>query len=510
MCRDDDARRAGRDARRPASASIAASQGTLERTGATIGSDWVHDTLGVDGTGVGVAIIDSGVTSLARRPRRRTASCSSSTSSTSSPRPTTTTATARTSPASSPATATTPAAAAAASRPARTLLVEKVLDATGQGYISNVIAAHRLRRSPTRTRCTSASSTCRSRPASTSPTTPTRSTLAAKRAVEAGIVVVVGGRQSRPKRRRERRSTAAIGAPGNAPWVLTVGASSHNGTTDRSRRHRRGVQLARPDARSTSAPSPTSSRRASGIESLADAEQHALRHQAADAAVGHGADGDRAVPLAERHQHGVAGRQRHDRADAAGESRADAEPRQGDPAVHRREHTPATTPRRKAPDSSTRAAPSSSRARSQAASRSAASRPNDPTRWSGHIIWGNHRLGSGLLVASANAWHTDVIWGSTTTPDGHDVTWGRHARRKIAATPSRVRRPTRTSCGERFRTARTSSGARARPPTTSSGAPASLTPCPTSSGRLKPLVAGTLRGGCAEMSIRRKAVWGVS
>ena len=39
-------------------------EGTLERTGATIGSGWVHDTLGFDGTGVGVAIIDSGVTSV--------------------------------------------------------------------------------------------------------------------------------------------------------------------------------------------------------------------------------------------------------------------------------------------------------------------------------------------------------------------------------------------------------------------------------------------------------------
>src|SRR5262249_24822860 len=32
--------------------------GSLERTGATIGSTWVHQALGFDGTGVGVAIID--------------------------------------------------------------------------------------------------------------------------------------------------------------------------------------------------------------------------------------------------------------------------------------------------------------------------------------------------------------------------------------------------------------------------------------------------------------------
>src|SRR5205814_3661157 len=31
-----------------------------------------------------------------------------------------------------------------------------------------------------------------------------------------------------------RPQYGAIGAPGNAPWVITVGATSHNGTVDRS------------------------------------------------------------------------------------------------------------------------------------------------------------------------------------------------------------------------------------------------------------------------------------
>ena len=37
--------------------------GTLERTSATIGATWVRENLGYDGTGVGIAVIDSGVTS---------------------------------------------------------------------------------------------------------------------------------------------------------------------------------------------------------------------------------------------------------------------------------------------------------------------------------------------------------------------------------------------------------------------------------------------------------------
>jgi serine protease AprX len=57
-------------------------------------------------------------------------------------------------------------------------------------------------------------------------------TLAAKRAVDAGIVVVAAaGNMGRAA--NGGAQYGAIGAPGNAPWVLTVGASSTNGTTDR-------------------------------------------------------------------------------------------------------------------------------------------------------------------------------------------------------------------------------------------------------------------------------------
>ena len=58
---------------------------------------------------------------------------------------------------------------------------------------------------------------------------------------------------------------------------------------------------------------------------------------------------------AERHQHGGAGRQRHGRADAAGEPEPDAEPDQGDSAVPRR-CIRATARCGRAPASSTRSA----------------------------------------------------------------------------------------------------------------------------------------------------------
>ena len=57
-------------------------------------------------------------------------------------------------------------------------------------------------------------------------------TLAAKRAVDAGIVVVAAA-GNYGKAKDGTTQYGAIGAPGNAPWVLTVGASSTEGTVDR-------------------------------------------------------------------------------------------------------------------------------------------------------------------------------------------------------------------------------------------------------------------------------------
>jgi len=58
-------------------------------------------------------------------------------------------------------------------------------------------------------------------------------TLAAKRAVDAGIVVVTAA-GNLGKNSLGQTQYGAIGAPGNAPWVITVGAYSHEGTVWRS------------------------------------------------------------------------------------------------------------------------------------------------------------------------------------------------------------------------------------------------------------------------------------
>ena len=115
--------------------------------------------------------------------------------------------------------------------PSAHLVSLKVLDAQGRGVISDVIAAIEYaitNRAAYNIRVINLS--VGAAVASSYNTDPL--TLAAKRAVDAGIVVVTAsgnlGRSATGK-----SQYGAITAPGNAPWVLTVGASDHKGTLNR-------------------------------------------------------------------------------------------------------------------------------------------------------------------------------------------------------------------------------------------------------------------------------------
>ena len=208
----------------------------------SVGARSVQDDLGYDGAGVGVAIIDSGVTNWhddltyqGTNPRssvvngQRVAKFVDFVNGRTTP--TTTTATGRTSPASSPATATTRAARARASRRRAHLVSLKVLDDSGGGYISDVIAAldwavaeqdglQHPRHQPVGWR--GGDRVVQHRPADA------RGQARRRRGHRRGG----GGGQPGPERHGHPQY-GAITAPGNAPWVLTVGAYSHQGTTTR-------------------------------------------------------------------------------------------------------------------------------------------------------------------------------------------------------------------------------------------------------------------------------------
>jgi subtilisin family serine protease len=48
----------------------------------------------------------------------------------------------------------------------------------------------------------------------------------------------------------------------------------------------------------------------------------------------------------------------------------------------------------------------------------------DQVAWNRHINWGNRRIGGGMIRPDANAWATGVVWGATATDSGEPISWG--------------------------------------------------------------------------------------
>jgi serine protease AprX len=116
--------------------------------------------------------------------------------------------------------------------PAANLISLKVLDERGGGYISNVIAAMDWivsNRTAYNIRVVNLSvGAAVTESYNTDPLT-----IAAKRVVEQGVVVVTAAGNLGKNRVTGQPLYGAVTAPGNAPWVLTVGAYSHEGTLSR-------------------------------------------------------------------------------------------------------------------------------------------------------------------------------------------------------------------------------------------------------------------------------------
>ena len=205
-------------------------EGTIEPTAAAIGARWVTANLGFDGTGIGVAIIDSGVTrSHDDLNGNRIVQFADFVDY-------------RSQPYDGYGHGTHVAGIIAGSgfdsdgarrgiAPGAHLVVLKALDERGDGFISSAIAAIDYaieQRAAYNIRVINLSvaagvyESYRTDPL----------TLAARRAVDAGIVVVTAAGNLGRNAKGEAQF-GGITSPGNAPWVLTVGAASHNGTADR-------------------------------------------------------------------------------------------------------------------------------------------------------------------------------------------------------------------------------------------------------------------------------------
>jgi serine protease AprX len=210
--------------------------GAMERTGATVGATAAREEFGYDGSGVGVAIIDSGVTSWhddlgdpatgSERVDRFVDLVGG-----------------RQAPYDDFGHGTHVAGIVAGNgfdssgrrsgiAPGAHLVALKVLDSAGRGRISDVIAAldyvvsHRTELHIRVANLSVATGVYESY--NVDPLT-----LAARSATDAGIVVVAAaGNNGRDP--GGVTHYGGITAPGNAPWVLTVGAASHMGTVDRA------------------------------------------------------------------------------------------------------------------------------------------------------------------------------------------------------------------------------------------------------------------------------------
>jgi serine protease AprX len=301
--------------------------------------------------------------------------------------------------------------------PGAHLLVMKTLDANGTGRVSDVISAigHAVaRKDALNIRVLNLSiSAAVHEPPESDPLT-----LAAKRAVEAGIVVVAAaGNTGRDA--HGRALYGGITAPGNAPWVLTVGASNHHGTIARSD-DTQAPFSGRGPAAVTNTAKPDILAPGVGIESLSDPTSALYTTRAGYLLGG-------TIPTAYLPYLSLSGTSMS----APVVTGTVALMLQANPAL-----TPNavkailqyTAESSAGVDHLTQGAGFLNAEGAVALARHFASPAStaypSTSRWSAHVIWGNHLLRHGRLVSSANAWVQDVTWGAPRTPAGENVWWG--------------------------------------------------------------------------------------
>jgi serine protease AprX len=394
--------------------------GAMERTSGTIGATAVRQSYGYDGAGIGVAVIDSGV--LAAHDDLAGAG--------GGPR-----ITAFVDFVNGGAAAYDDyghgthvsgivagngfdsGGARTGVAPGSDLIVLKVLDANGRGRISDVIAALEYtiaNKDALGIRVVNLSvATGVYESYNTDPLT-----VAARRAVESGLVVVAAsGNNGRDAQGRTHHG--GVTAPGNAPWVLTVGASSHMGTIDRGDDTIAPFSSRGPSAIDYSA-KPDVVAPGVGIESLSDPDGTLYSTY-----------GGYLLP-------GTVARSFLPYLSLTGSSMS--APVVSGTVALMLQANPSLTPNAvKAILQYTAEYSSQYDPLTQGAgflnakgavglarylgSPSSVQYPNFKT-WGRRLMWGNRLLQGGRLRADVNAWATDVTWGAPLTPGGQSVEWG--------------------------------------------------------------------------------------
>jgi serine protease AprX len=243
-------------------------------------------------------------------------------------------------------------------------------------------------------------------------------TLAAKRAVDAGIVVVA----SAGNYGRNSQGHIVYGgttAPGNAPWVLTVGASSHMGTIDRADDTIAPFSSRGPSAIDRAA-KPDVVAPGVGIESLSVPNSTLYNSYSAYLLPG-------TVATSYPPYLSLSGT-------------SQATPVVTGTVALMLQSNPALTPNAVKAALQFTAQPyagydpltqgvgflNSQGAVELAhflASPSTTTYPGD-TIWSRQLFWGNHGVTGGRLTADANAWQSGTLWGAVKSASGQPVAWG--------------------------------------------------------------------------------------
>jgi serine protease AprX len=245
-------------------------------------------------------------------------------------------------------------------------------------------------------------------------------TLAAKRAYDAGIVVVASA-GNMGKAKDGKPQYGAIGAPGNAPWVLTVGASSTNGTTNRGDDTMAGYSSRGPTMVDFAA-KPDLVAPGTGTVSLSD--KNSLFYVT------------KATMLVKGSRLGLT---YMPYVTLSGTSMAT--PVVAGTVALMLEANPKLTPNlvkailqftaQEYPgyDYLTQGAGFLNTlgavrlARFFATGEKGDSYPNMRS-WSRHIFWGNRRVKGGVLTPGGTAWANNIVWGDSRTPSGKNIVWG--------------------------------------------------------------------------------------
>jgi serine protease AprX len=393
--------------------------GAMERTGLTVGAVSARQQFGYDGSGVGVAIVDSGITpwhddltdsGVGQRVTQFMDFVDGVTT-----------------PYDEYGHGTHVAGIIAGNgldsdgartgiAPGSHLVVLKVLDGSGRGYISDVIAALDYavaQRDALNIRVINLSVASGVYESYT--TDPL--TLAAERAVRAGIVVVAAAGNN-GKSAAGHTQYGGVTAPGNSPWVLTVGSSSHMGTADRGDDTIAGFTSRGPTAVDYRA-KPDLVAPGVGIESLS-APDSALYASASDYLLP-GTVASPALPYLSLSGTSMS---------APVVTGTVALMLQANPALtpnavkailqYTAEVYPSYDPLTEGAGF-LNAKGAIELARYLSAPWTTAY-PNT-SGWGAALIWGNRLVKGGRLTTDANAWPDDVSWGSTII-DGHTVSWG--------------------------------------------------------------------------------------